>query len=78
MMLKIDKKLEKILKKHLRVKNLNDLKKLKKKNFGEELDSLSLISIISDMVKVMKINISVDQIAKIKNVQDIIVLSKKK
>ncbi len=78
MMLKIDKKLEKILKKHLRVKNLNDLKKLKKKNFGEELDSLSLISIISDMVKVMKINISVDQIAKIKNVEDIIVLSKKK
>tara|TARA_B100000795_G_C22804965_1_gene444266 strand:- start:2361 stop:2600 length:240 start_codon:yes stop_codon:yes gene_type:complete len=74
---KIDKKLEKILKRHLKIKSLSDLKKIKKLKFGDELDSLNLISIISDMVKDMKINITVNQIAKIKNIQDIIALSKK-
>ena len=74
---KIDKKLEKILKRHLKIKSLSDLKKIKKLKFGDELDSLSLISIISDMAKDMKINITVNQIAKIKNIQDIIALSKK-
>jgi|TARA_B110000858_G_C17780687_1_gene464623 acyl carrier protein len=75
---KIDKKLEKILKRHLKIKSLSDLKKIKKLKFGDELDSLNLISIISDMAKDMKINITVNQIAKIKNIQDIIALSKKK
>ena len=74
---KIDKKLEKILKRHLKIKSLSDLKKIKKLKFGDELDSLNLISIISDMAKDMKINITVNQIAKIKNIQDIIALSKK-
>ena len=74
---KIDKTLEKILKRHLKIKSLSDLKKIKKLKFGDELDSLNLISIISDMVKDMKINITVNQIAKIKNIQDIIALSKK-
>lgn len=74
---KIDKKLEKILKRHLKIKSLSDLKKIKKLKFGDELDSLNLISIISDMAKYMKINITVNQIAKIKNIQDIIALSKK-
>jgi len=75
---KIDKKLEKILKRHLKIKSLSDLKKIKKLKLGDELDSLNLISIISDMAKDMKINITVNQIAKIKNIQDIIALSKKK
>ena len=75
---KIDKKLEKILKRHLKIKSLSDLKKIKKLKFGDELDSLNLISIISDMAKDMKINITVNQIEKIKNIQDIIALSKKK
>lgn len=75
---KIDKKLEKILKRHLKIKSLSDLKKIKKLKFGDELDSLNLILIISDMAKDMKINITVNQIAKIKNIQDIIALSKKK
>ena len=74
---KIDKKLEKIIKRHVKIKSLSDLKKIKKLKFGDELDSLNLISIISDMVKDMKINITVNQIAKIKNIQDIIALSKK-
>ena len=74
---KIDKKLEKILKRHLKIKSLSDLKKIKKLKFGDELDSLNLILIISDMAKDMKINITVNQIAKIKNIQDIIALSKK-
>ena len=74
---KIDKKLEKILKRHLKIKSLSDLKKIKKLKLGDELDSLNLISIISDMAKDMKINITVNQIAKIKNIQDIIALSKK-
>ena len=78
MVAKIDKKLEKILKRHLKIKNLPDLNKLKKLKFGDELDSLSLISIISDMSKELKINITANQIAKIRNIQDIIALSKKR
>ena len=78
MVAKIDKKLEKILKRHLKIKNLTDLNKLKKLKFGDELDSLSLISIISDMSKELKINITANQIAKIRNIQDIIALSKKR
>ena len=74
---KIDKKLEKILKRHLKIKSLSDLKKIKKLKFGDELDSLNLILIISDMAKDMKINITVNKIKKIKNIQDIIALSKK-
>lgn len=75
---KINKKLEKIFKKHLKIKNLTDLNKLKKLKFGDELDSLSLISIISDMSKELKINITANHIAKIRNIQDIIALSKKR
>ena len=62
MTIKIDKKLEKILKRHLKIKSFNNSSKLKKLKFGDELDSLSLISIISDMAKHLKINVTADQI----------------
>ena len=50
----------------------------KKLKFGDELDSLSLISIVSDMTKVLRIEIYANEISKIKNIQDIINISKKK
>lgn len=74
MKIKINNKLEKIIKKNLRLKNFDNFHKIKKMKFGDELDSLSLIAIIADIVRQFKIKIDANQISKIKSIEDLIKL----
>lgn len=73
----INKKLEKILKLHLKLKSLKKINEIKKYKLGEEFDSLTLISMISGLVKNLHIKITPEKISKIKTIEDIIELVKK-
>ena len=54
----INKKLEKILKLHLKLKSLKKINEIKKYKLGKEFDSLTLISMISSLVKNLHIKIT--------------------
>jgi acyl carrier protein len=73
----INKKLEKILKLHLKLKSLKKINEIKKYKLGKEFDSLTLISMISSLAKNLHIKITPEKISKIKTIEDIMELVKK-
>ena len=70
-----NKKLELIIKKNLNLQGKVNFKKIKKFKVGDEIDSLKFITIIADISKKLKVEIKVEDIAKIKTIKDLLKLS---
>ena len=70
-----NKKLELIIKKNLNLQGKVNFEKIKKLKVGDEIDSLKFITIIADISKKLKVEIKVEDIAKIKTIKDLLKLS---
>lgn len=71
----INKKLESIIKKNLKLNKSFNSKKIINLKLRDGLDSLSLISIVADINQKLKVKFSANQISKIKSVNDIFQLA---
>ena len=67
----INKKLELIVKKNLKLNKSFNLSKILKLKIDDDLDSLSLISVVADINQKLKIKFSADQISNVKSIDDI-------
>tara|TARA_B100000686_G_C16722753_1_gene935934 strand:- start:300 stop:560 length:261 start_codon:yes stop_codon:yes gene_type:complete len=67
----INKKLESIVKKNLKLNKSFNLSKILKLKMDDDLDSLSLISIVADINQKLKVKFSADQISNVKSMNDI-------
>ena len=70
----INKKLELIVKKNLKLNKSFNLSKILKLKIDDDLDSLSLISVVADINQKLKVKFSADQIANVKSIDDIFIL----
>ena len=67
----INKKLELIVIKNLKLNKSFNLSKILKLKVDDDLDSLSLISVVADINQKLKIKFSADQISNVKSIDDI-------